>query len=1127
MLAGTGCGIDEVQLKDILNPEESKEKRSEILRSLLNDKNKLIDHRVMFGRNLLHLAIIRNDHTLTILLILYYPELLTLRDKWGQTPLHFMVGKNYQEDILNLVFPNAANKPVLVPNYQAFINLRDGKGRTLVYHAVLENRLQAVQQLIALGANPYIADSKGVNPYALAQHNHELLFALRIIITDADSIEKAFPAKTHRQIDSEALNTLVKEFSLLNIAGNIHLSSHRPRAIITERSSPSSSSPSGSSSSGSLPSSSSPSSSSEIMYTARDVIPLTASSSNSSTGEPFTPRSDGAPIHVEQRTETLREIIQNGDLQGLKGYLEQGGDLKKRILGRSLIISVFLAATKSGEMQIQRKEKNSSIQMSVDEEIDYSTRYQQQLEQLVLLLKHTRVDHKNKHGHGLINYIDGQNSVHITILQYALKKLSEQVKGMAKYHNARLRQLEEQYEARLYQAGITEFPVVPVTLEPVDVPLRGLHDNEHFTTLLWQLCTAVVKDLPERKFNNLYISNMLQATLTLASAEEALAVINALWPYFDGNQKLVAHFVVKELLIWDVHHELCRNDNFSQEILRLQERMQKDFPAHGRALNAFLKEILTIKSAALHNFSHVNYQVISAWLVLPRFAKHTPSLEEWIISGSQKRGEEQREILCLVAHEFSAVMSLKMRTIRINEFYNKAWSRDDNQYKAPNIYAQTHATNTLIEFIQELILNATSPEEVTNRLRFFILLAAQLCSVKNQLGPDMASVIIIVGALNTNTVSRLKANFQSLEPEVQAIWTKLNDLTSNRANYKWLRAIESAYSCPIPHLGIILADITFSYDGNTMENGNTFMNVALILGPKLKKILQLQRQLLQTPSYLQTNIRFIARKNRELSEDDMYDKSYQFSSPRVDISELSFDELLKEVNTSIAKNILPRYVLNGVEYSQQNALKVVLFRVGYFIAQMSPKLRKPAILSAKNLALSLCELINVKCPSTIVNYHDYCKQLDAVFREDKLAIKEYQKLINEVSTSLSAESILNYTYNNVEYAANESIKGVFLKMKELIEQMAPGTRKTTLLPEQKLPLSPGQELLLSLTNVINLQDKSNKVNYLYYHEQFMKLHSSPLMTPALQRWQQTLSSTQVAENSEGKRKLKLPFQSLF
>lgn len=923
MLAGTSQGVDVTELKAILNSEDSETTKTDKILCLLKANKKLLEARFVLDRNLLHVAIANHYDELTKALVIHYPELLAMQNRAGQAPLHFLAGKNYNEELLNIIFTADTS----------LINLRDKEGKTPLYYAMQESNLKAVNQLIAAGANPYIADCGGINPYALAHKKNKLLFALRILRSDASNKAKVFPALTHRQTDSKALDDLVQQFSIMSVTANKH-------AVISDNLTPSAER----TSSGGTQ---------RTMLTASESPILTASSTTSSSepSTPSTPLSSRKLIRPEHCTTTPREMIQKGDVIGLKRYLEQGGDPNAFYLGESLITNAFLAAT-----------KNYSLASEL---------YQCQLEQFILLLNYVRAKNKKNNNSNLINYVDSQNSIHIAILQQILKSLSEQIKRSAKNSNAYLQQLEVQYETRLYQAGITEFAIIPTTIDP-------LNEEVNFFSLLWQLCSAVVDDCPNRKFDNVYISNMLQAILTLGSADKVVEALNQFWLKFDGNQKLVAHFVLKELLIWDVHHELCRDDNFLQEMKSFQENMQRSFPEHGRPLNAFLNDILAVKSASYESVVQENYHTISTWLALPRFMKQTPSLERLIVTGAQKEGHEQHEILCHVAHEFSALMALKMRMIRISEFYDKAWSGKDNKSQAPNILAQTQATNHIIEFIQLLILNATSPFEVTNRLRFLILLARELCSSQSELGPDMASVIILVGALNSSFISRLKENFSLLEPEIQIIFSQLNELTGNRLNYKWLRAVESGYLCPIPHLGIILGDVTFAYDGNTMENGSTFAKVAPFLGPKLKRILQLQRQLLQTPSYLQTDIHYIARAYTGVGEDDLFDKSYQLASPRIDIHHFTFDELLTEVSASVSKNILPRYVFNKVEYSEKDAIKAVFLKFKSLIEHMPPELRTSVEMPAKKLLHSLARLINLKSESHRVNYLYYCTQLDTL-----------------------------------------------------------------------------------------------------------------------------------------------------
>src|SRR5690606_14149141 len=101
----------------------------------------------------------------------------------------------------------------------------------------------------------------------------------------------------------------------------------------------------------------------------------------------------------------------------------------------------------------------------------------------------------------------------------------------------------------------------------------------------------------------------------------------------------------------------------------------------------------------------------------------------------------------------------KFTSIPIEEFYNKAWSGSRAHELSPNIIASIQMTNDLVNYIKELIVNAKDIQEAGLLYELFINVAAELCCSKRASGPDMACVFIIMGALNTSDVNRLKRAF--------------------------------------------------------------------------------------------------------------------------------------------------------------------------------------------------------------------------------------------------------------------------------------------------------------------------------------------------------------------------------
>jgi hypothetical protein len=63
----------------------------------------------------------------------------------------------------------------------AIVNMRDSEGRTPLMLAVLQNRLDAVEDLLHRHADPNVADGAGVTPLqaALAHNETEIAAALR------------------------------------------------------------------------------------------------------------------------------------------------------------------------------------------------------------------------------------------------------------------------------------------------------------------------------------------------------------------------------------------------------------------------------------------------------------------------------------------------------------------------------------------------------------------------------------------------------------------------------------------------------------------------------------------------------------------------------------------------------------------------------------------------------------------------------------------------------------------------------------------------------------------------------------------------------------------------------------
>ena len=152
--------------------ELGKEKCVEIL--VAKGANLLL--RAEGGSTPLHLACKGGYHTLISSLIT--EETLKAYDYFKYwTPLHYACGYHHIECVRRIVVGFSKvlleiHTPYYNNRYLTFHSLRDEDGRTILHYAFMENDVQFVENLLNLGADPYVQDNNGATPLMSALHCH-------------------------------------------------------------------------------------------------------------------------------------------------------------------------------------------------------------------------------------------------------------------------------------------------------------------------------------------------------------------------------------------------------------------------------------------------------------------------------------------------------------------------------------------------------------------------------------------------------------------------------------------------------------------------------------------------------------------------------------------------------------------------------------------------------------------------------------------------------------------------------------------------------------------------------------------------------------------------------------------
>ncbi|CEO98851.1 Ras-GEF domain-containing protein [Plasmodiophora brassicae] len=156
--------------------------------------------------------------------------------------------------------------------------------------------------------------------------------------------------------------------------------------------------------------------------------------------------------------------------------------------------------------------------------------------------------------------------------------------------------------------------------------------------------------------------------------------------------------------------------------------------------------------------------------------------------------------------------------INAREFVDQAWSKRPES--APNITAMIARFNRMTSFVQATILGQDALARRVVVLKKFIKLSELFRAARNY-----NAVFAIYASLNANAIYRLKQTWEALPAKVRASFDELKTLFSVDNNSRAFRAEMKTLEPPcVPHLGLVLQDLTFIDDGNPDRHQHNMVN---------------------------------------------------------------------------------------------------------------------------------------------------------------------------------------------------------------------------------------------------------------------------------------------------------------
>ena len=587
------------------------------------------------------------------------------------------------------------------------------------------------------------------------------------------------------------------------------------------------------------------------------------------------------------------DTLTNGDLATLKDYLTQGGDPNiTLVFSRPLIMQVFILATNLTDDSQSQQIKNN------------------QIAQLYLLSRHTRLDVIDISSKQIIDHLKKNMKKSIELLDNLHQILFAEALTLSQYLINEINQISEILEKYLVTNGLES---APLPTSNKNSSISNILDNS-----IWKLCSGFISEDKPNQYDPIHIVNMSQALLSISDPGEIIAAVGSLWDQFGLRQRFIATFLVKELLISDIHHLRIEQLQFFAELKTFIDVHLNKMPVHGVSLKICLEAILAIERRFNQNICLQNYQIIENWLSKPEYTPSLKSLDE-LLKKSLQGTTEQQQIADIMTKELNMSMLAVYKRLHVSEIYNKAWIGPKKKFRAPNILTMTSTINNITAFIQYTILKANTAIHARQYISLFILIAHNLCRSRNELSPDLCTAHAIVMALNSGPVSRLKQYFDNLPEQIRMIFNELDQLFSPIHNNKWLRLMMVADLSALPYIGLLQKDLTFIHDGNS-----GFDNSGIQLGTVFNDMIKRQRKFLMIPCVFTTNLTQKLSEMALITEKELDDLSYKHTAPKWSIVGLSFEVIYEKLTNYLDNDVIPIIMTDDNMYFANEAIKPLL-----------------------------------------------------------------------------------------------------------------------------------------------------------------------------------------------------------
>ncbi|ASQ46154.1 ankyrin repeat domain-containing protein [Legionella clemsonensis] len=483
---------------------------------------------------------------------------------------------------------------------------------------------------------------------------------------------------------------------------------------------------------------------------------------------------------------------------------------------------------------------------------------------------------------------------------------------------------------------------------------------------IWRITACENQHDEKGEIDFLKLSRRAFGLQNFLSFDKIINLLTELHPHFTQHQKLVANYLVLELINLNVAAsfklEKTTVNHLNLFLARyIPESEETSFANEVR--KRFTRLIRRCQNFCLQPV-WCNYQLIQEWTRHSNLSHSLLSFDQLINNALTKRSTDWQHEVTLVTHELKTLSRIFFEQVEISEFANGNWLKD--QSKAPHIVVFTNYFNSLNNYFLSKILNLPR-KKLLHGVKFLIHLSRELGHLEGENYPDLQHLMMIHSVLNNKSLDRL-VSFKKLPKREFQLMQELEKLLDARKNWKWMRSVYRNNQTALPFIPALLGEFTFAREQSHLLIQAEMAGKILFSFLEVKQLnnLALNRFYSNLPQFLQAYI--------SVSEDELYGISLRLCPRKTDViilpKEESLESILDKLEDGLAEGIILTVKVQETAYSPSQLLQKL-------IAYFSHQVQHADILSAEKISQlknQIEQLESIIPKFVTVNNNYYCQQ---------------------------------------------------------------------------------------------------------------------------------------------------------